>query len=106
MEALHPSFPLYSGWFAHLFKHLSPLVCLVELCLLMVFLLAYPSSRLLLRKASHGRQPLSSLNRRLGIQFAVRDYDGFASLPSRLRIGSISSTGHGRSRPSPSFHPA
>src|SRR5437899_7382261 len=49
MEALHLSFPLYSGWFAHLSKHLSPLVCLVELCLLMVFLLAYPSSRLLLR---------------------------------------------------------
>src|SRR5205807_5691962 len=37
MEALHLSSPLFSGWFAHLFKHFSPLVCLVELCLLMVF---------------------------------------------------------------------
>src|SRR5205807_6842597 len=106
MEALHLSTPLYSGWFAHLFKYFSPLGCWVELCLLMVFLLAYPSSRLLLCEASHGRQPLSSLNRRLGIQFAVRDYDGFASLSSRLRIGFISSTGHGRFRPSPPFHPA
>src|SRR5437660_8169865 len=46
-EVLHLSSPLYSGWFAHLFKHLSSLVCLVGLCLLMAFLLAYPSSRLL-----------------------------------------------------------
>ena len=47
-EVLHLSTALCSGWFAYLFKHLTPLVCLVELCLLLVFLLAYPSSRLLL----------------------------------------------------------
>src|SRR5437868_8113925 len=47
-KVLHLPYPLWSGWFAHLFEHLSLLVCLVELCLLIVFLLAYPSSRLLL----------------------------------------------------------
>src|SRR5437588_2797516 len=45
--------------------------------------------------------PFSLNNRRLGIQFAVREYIRLASLPSRLRIGFLSSTGHGRIRHSP-----
>src|SRR5437868_10891090 len=101
MEALHLSPPLYSGWFAHLFEHLSPLVCLVELCLLMVFSSLTPLLASCFAKRATVANPFSSNSRRLGTQFAVREYIRSASLPSRLSIGFLSSTGHGRIRHSP-----
>src|SRR5437588_50027 len=102
MEALHLSSPPYSGWFAHLLKHFSPLVCLVELCLLMVFSSLTPLSLAsCFAKRATVANPFSSNSRRLGTQFAVREYIRSASLPSRLRIGFLSSTGHGRIRYSP-----
>src|SRR5207237_6532374 len=94
--------PLYSGWFNHLVEYLSPLVCVVELCLLIVFSSLTPLSLAsYCAKRATVANPFSSNDRRLGTQFAVREYIRSAPLPSRLRIGFPSSTGHGRIRHSP-----
>ena len=101
-EVLHLSPPLYSGWFAHLLKYFSPWVCVVELCLLIVFSSLTPLSLAsCFAKRATVANPFSSNSRRLGTQFAVREYISLTSLPSHLRIGFLSSTGHGRIRHSP-----